>query len=297
MAALVGVFLVYQAQSFCLLATRPQIAQLRRLGLTAQEGALLILTDGLWMGCLGSVLGCWIGVGLSRFLIVMLTATLDDLYFSLEVQRVGVSGLSLLKGVVVGVGPPCWPFFPTPGRSIAIVPLALEWGPAWRRPPREPCSGSSGWVWAWIGGSSRVGQPPFLDGPSCGHDGSGRGIGVRYPHLASMANVALSRVLRGRVAVWVSLGLRQVQANITRTGVAVAALSLALAGVVSIETMVASFRITLNEWLELTLQSDIYVTLADHDAMRDGLFLPERFLQGYGRRGWRSMASQARKAL
>jgi putative ABC transport system permease protein len=279
MAALVGVFLIYQAQSFCLLATRPQLAQMRRLGLTPQEAGWIVFQDGLALGWLGSLLGCLAGVGVSHFLIKMLSATLDDLYFAMQVQEVFISPWSLAKGLLVGLGTAC----------LAVLPHAIS---VFLEPPallgmRSRMEGQTqialrrffwlGLALALLGGLS-LSQDFSLSVQLVALAALVTGMAALIPHSVAVLNTALTSLLSKRAPLWLSLGLRQVQSNMTRTGVAVAALSMALACVVSIETTVGSFRETLNEWLEQTLQSDIYMTLADRDALREGSYLPHAML-------------------
>jgi putative ABC transport system permease protein len=67
----------------------------------------------------------------------------------------------------------------------------------------------------------------------------------------------VARRLGGAVG---ALAVRGVTASLSRTGVAVAALMVALAATVGISVMVASFRGTVARWLETTLVADVYVS-------------------------------------
>src|SRR5690606_18648144 len=73
------------------------------------------------------------------------------------------------------------------------------------------------------------------------------------------------------------LAVRGVTASLSRTGVATAALAVAVATVIGIGMMITSFRGSLVEWLEATLTADLYVSLdgvaatADNDLIDDTL--------------------------
>src|SRR5690606_24035863 len=54
--------------------------------------------------------------------------------------------------------------------------------------------------------------------------------------------------------------------NLSRTGVAVVALSVAVSATIGISVMVGSFRLAVVDWLDGTLQSDLYVS-APHGGM------------------------------
>ena len=58
------------------------------------------------------------------------------------------------------------------------------------------------------------------------------------------------------------LAVRAARASLSRTGVAVTALSIAIATVIGIGVMIESFRGSVSHWLDGTLQSDFYLRLA-----------------------------------
>jgi putative ABC transport system permease protein len=70
------------------------------------------------------------------------------------------------------------------------------------------------------------------------------------------------------------LAARGIGAALSRTGMAVAALSLALAATVGMGIMIDSFRMTVADWLQQTLQGDLYVSIPDRDSERAATPLP-----------------------
>jgi putative ABC transport system permease protein len=64
----------------------------------------------------------------------------------------------------------------------------------------------------------------------------------------------------------VRLAIRGIGAALSRTGVAIAALMLAVATTVGVGIMVGSFRVTVQDWLAATLQADLYVSAPRADA-------------------------------
>jgi putative ABC transport system permease protein len=79
--------------------------------------------------------------------------------------------------------------------------------------------------------------------------------------------------LTGRVSPVARLAFGDVAASLSRTGVAVAALGMAVAAMIGVSIMVASFRESLRDWLQRTMRADIYVTAPGPGAGR-----PERRL-------------------
>jgi putative ABC transport system permease protein len=98
--------------------------------------------------------------------------------------------------------------------------------------------------------------------------------------VAAAAPAALyacaSALARSRLAAAppVRLALSGIAASLSRTGVAVAALAMAVAAMIGISIMVDSFRESLRDWLSHTLQADIYV-----GAPGPGFARPERRLE------------------
>ncbi len=78
----------------------------------------------------------------------------------------------------------------------------------------------------------------------------------------------------GRASPIARLAFGDIAASLSRTGVAVAALGMAVAAMIGVSIMVASFRESLHDWLRDTLQADIYVTAPGPGAAR-----PERRIE------------------
>lgn len=71
-----------------------------------------------------------------------------------------------------------------------------------------------------------------------------------------------------------SLAVGGIYRNISRTGLAIAALSIAVSATFGVDIMIGSFRSTVDQWLRTTLQSDVYVT-APSTATTTNARLPE----------------------
>jgi putative ABC transport system permease protein len=66
-----------------------------------------------------------------------------------------------------------------------------------------------------------------------------------------------------------SLAVRGVTSTLSRTGVATAALAVAVATVIGVGLMIGSFRGSVERWLEATLLADIYANVADWEVAAD----------------------------
>jgi len=67
-----------------------------------------------------------------------------------------------------------------------------------------------------------------------------------------------------------------VSASLSRTAVAVAALMIAVSVIIGVGVMVGSFRVTLERWLEHTLEADLYVSPASGRGVGELQLSPER---------------------
>ncbi|MEM6457234.1 MAG: ABC transporter permease, partial [Acidobacteriota bacterium] len=89
------------------------------------------------------------------------------------------------------------------------------------------------------------------------------GASAVVPGAVLIASRLAAPPLRRAFGILGAMAARGLAAHLSRTGVALAALVVAVATTVGVAVMVASFRVTLTDWLLLTLQSDAYVIPAD----------------------------------
>jgi putative ABC transport system permease protein len=85
----------------------------------------------------------------------------------------------------------------------------------------------------------------------------------------------LARAARRLGGPLASMATRGTTAALSRTGLAVIALAIALSAIVGIEVMITSFRGTVSDWLQRTLAADLYVTAPQRVAARHFAPLPE----------------------
>jgi putative ABC transport system permease protein len=90
--------------------------------------------------------------------------------------------------------------------------------------------------------------------------------------LRGLARVAAR--ITGRASPIARLAFGDIAASLSRTGVAVAALGMAVAAMIGVSIMVESFRESLRDWLGRTMRADVYVTAPGPGADR-----PERRLE------------------
>ncbi len=262
LALVVGMFLIYNTVTFSVIQRRPLFAVLRMLGATGGQLFALILGEAVLLALLGSVLGLGLGVLLGRGVVGLITQTINDFWFAVNVQGVSVPVASLLRGLAVGVGA---------ALLAALVP-AIE---AARTAPQSTLRRSTlesrvrrllPWlVVAWAALTLAGVALLWLRGGGLLTAFAGLfavliAAALLAPPLTA-ATMALVAPLTGRLLGALGrLAPRDITRSLSRTSIAVAALMTAVSVIVGVSIMVGSFRGTVIEWLDQTLQADIYVS-------------------------------------
>ena len=261
LALLVGALLIYGAVSFAVLQRRAILGVLRALGATRRDVLGIVLAEAAVLGLAGTACGLFLGVLIGRGLVGLVSRTINDLYFAVAVNEVSVPAATLAEALAVGLGTALiaalLPALDAAGRApqLALARSGLE-----RRAVR----------WA-----TRLAAAGALLCAAAGVTvlGSGRSLPAGFVALfllligvAALAPLAL-RVLAHTAARVVAqsspvarLACGDIAASLSRTGVAIAALGMALTAMIGVAIMVESFRESLREWLVQTMRADVYVS-------------------------------------
>ncbi|MCC6800509.1 MAG: FtsX-like permease family protein, partial [Anaerolineae bacterium] len=104
LALLIGVFLIYNTVTFSVVQRRPMIGILRAIGATRRQIFALILAEAVLLGFIGTIIGLGLGIVLGRSAVGLVAQTVNDLYFRVSVERVVVPPDTLLRGLLIGLG-------------------------------------------------------------------------------------------------------------------------------------------------------------------------------------------------
>lgn len=263
LALMVGMFLVYNTVTFSVVQRRELIGQLRATGVTRGEIFTLVLAEAALVALLAVAVGLALGVGLAEQLVGLVSRTINDLYFRVNVSTLTITPWVLAKAAVVGLAAALAAATVPALEATRVAPRAamarsLLEGRLRRRLPLASLAGAAGLLLAavlvWLPGDSpAVGFAALFV------------LVFGCALLAPGATVMLLRMLRP-ISQWSGgwlgrLALRGVAANLSRTAVAVAALMVALSATVGVGVMVDSFRRSVSSWLDLTMRADMYVGL------------------------------------
>ncbi len=298
LALLIGVFLIYNTMTFSVVRRRQTIGILRAIGATRWNIASRILLEAALLGAAASATGIVLGLILAKTLTALTAQTVNDLYFETEVTAISVDGLNLAKAWILGVLATVF---------AAMLP-AIE---ATRTEPRAALSRAdletrAGRWSRWALGVGVVAMflsvlllvvpgnllLPAFAGLFFLIVGLALMIPLLVPSLVRLA-LPLIKKIGGFDAL---MGARYIIRSTSRTGVAVAALAVAVSATMGVAIMISSFRLSLIDWLETRLRADVYVT-ADSGTSLDSSFVDRvKSIEGVRNVGfgnWTSLASDA----
>ncbi|MGR8978870.1 MAG: FtsX-like permease family protein [Gammaproteobacteria bacterium] len=263
LSLLVGMFLIYNTMTFLVMQRRRLIGSLRAIGVTRREIFAMILAEAMMLALIGTVVGIGLGVALGKGLLQLISGTINAFYFRLDAAPLLVDPALIGKGAVLGFA----------ATLLAVLPPAIE---ATRFSPvrimiRSQLEYGVRRVIKAVGLISVV----FILGGLALSFFSGRsiewgltgifllifGFALLTPQMTLLLMNLIERVFGRFMGALARLPARMVSAEISRTGIAIAALMIAVSATIGMDLMIGSFRQTVGDWLKTTLRADLYVSL------------------------------------
>jgi len=263
-ALFVGMFLVYNTMSVSVVRQRRQIGILRALGASRDQILLAISAEGWLIGVLGSGLGIVLGMALSRVTLGAVSQTVSSLYAFVRPNPVHLPTTLAVQAFILGCGtalfssvlPALEASTVTPGETLALGILER------RHRPLVLSGVGLGLLLLAYGlsqGSPVGGRPVFGYGASLSLL---LGTSLVCPGLLLAFQAMLARIFSstGPLTGWLAAG--NLGRALRRNAVTIAAMVVGLAMLVSVSTMIQSFRRTVEVWIEQTIRADLYVSRA-----------------------------------
>lgn len=254
----VGLFLVHTSTLASLVRRRAEFGVLRCLGATRAQVLGLILGEVALLGVLGVLIGVPVGYGLARANVHTVSRTLSSIYLLAEIEQMRLPAWLVVLAAAVGIG----------GAASGSLPAALEMS---RDDPRtllapytlhERAGWSAPRQAAWglllLAGASLWAVGPGRDWKPAGFV-LGVALLVALPLSCPLAIREACRHVRVG-GFGLGFSLRTLAQRLQTTSFAVAALTVAVSMLVGMTLMIGSFRSTLEQWLETTMQADLYVS-------------------------------------
>ena len=263
---IVGMILIYNTLNIAVVRRRTEIGALRTLGTSRRTIRWMFLIEATAFGVVGAALGIWLGELLATASGALVSRTIAALYTGAagggtvdsQADPVLYLEMLLLGGVLAGVsgtGPAL--------RATQVSPVeALRenvMGRASGRKLRFQVAGGGATI--LLGAILSFG--PAIDGfPFLGYAAGVSfiaGFGLLSPLLVrgllKLIRIPFIRLLpvEGRLAI------QTIEGSLGRVVVAVMSLAIAVAMLISVAIMVASFRDTVIVWIDQTLKGDLYL--------------------------------------
>jgi putative ABC transport system permease protein len=260
---LVGMFLVYNTESFLVLQRHLLFRRLRELGVTSSELLLGIAIEALVIGVIASALGVILGIVLSNVLLDLATRTRRDFYDAVATQDLSLSATMLGLCFAGGIAATLAAALP-PGLGAARAPL------------RESLYLSA----------ARSTRADLIVRSLASVSLALLGLGGLLPLSPLWRDFAMLFLVLAVVAIWLPFCLTGLALPVQHTlrklrlwpeqlGIAIslhsrrrvdpATVALCLAAAVSLgmQLMTSSFRQAVDDWLTRLLRADFYVTATD----------------------------------
>jgi putative ABC transport system permease protein len=267
-ALFTGAFLVFSTQALGVVRRRAQFAMLRVLGLTRGQLLRQILLEGALLGLLGSLSGLAIGYAMASGALHFFGSDLGGGYFPGVQPQVGfeplASAIFLALGIAVSVlgslAPALEAASARPATALkagaeegALARLATPW-------PALVCLAVAALL-------TQV--PPWFDAPIGGYVAVALlligGIAL-MPRVTAFIFGAASRAFSARRhgGAASTLALARLANAPGHASIAMGGVLSSFALIVAMAIMVASFRVSVEDWLVHLLSADLYVRVAEN---------------------------------
>ncbi len=262
LALVVGMFLIYNTVTFSVIQRRQLFGTLRCLGVTQGQLFQLIMGESLVLSIVGSILGLGLGIVLGRSIVGLITQSINDFYFVVYVRDISLSNVTLIKGMVIGIFAALF---------ASLIPALEAMGTSPNSSlKRSTLEGKVQQILPWLvlaWGLFTIGGIGLLSLKNGGLVIAFGGLfaillaaALLTPPLTAALMQGLTPVFNGLLGVIGKMAPRDITRSLSRTSVAIASLMVAVSVIVGVSVMVGSFRTTVVQWLDQTLQADIYVT-------------------------------------
>ncbi len=267
LALMVGLFIIYNGMSFSVVQRREMFGVLRVLGVTGKELTWIIYTEALLLGVIGTILGLLLGIALGYGLLGLVTQTVSNLYVDVDNATLSISFFSLVKGVTLGIGATALAAILPAREAMHIAPqlsmqkMHVELG-MHKRLPRLTLSGvlllilSISLLFVFTQSLILSFVSLFL-------------LVIAYSLLVPQAVIWITVPLRAILGYLFGLkgrmAVHSISRSLSRTSVAMAALTVAVATTLGITIMIESFRTSVDTWITQSMRADIYLSIPSID--------------------------------
>ena len=280
LALIVGLFLIYNTMTFSVVQRKVLIGTLRSIGVTSNEISKIIIREAFIIGVIGTIVGFAAAYFISKFLIVFISRTINDLYYVVSVREIYISPMIIFKGAALGIIATVLSAIKPAKEASNVHPRS-----AMIRSEQESSLIKKVPLMSVVGILFIIAGSAILLIPSKNIWLSYFGIlpiiigfALSTPLIIIIVEKMFSPVYKKLFGITGKIASRSIIQNISRTYVAIAALALAVAATVGVGTMISSFRNTVVDWLEARLNADVFISAPSLISRRNNAVLSEDIL-------------------
>lgn len=280
LALLIGQFLIYNTMTTAIIRRRPEIGILRAIGSTRKQLALLWFAEALAYGLLGAILGVGAGLGVAQLSLGFFSENISNLYEAIDLRSLHFSRSTIVLGILSG---------PFATALAAILPIreALRISPvdAARvdRPPQNPQQTVTRLLFAGMALLTVTMLTNAVIESAGLYLGAALQLGLTlgFALCAPWGIVKLTVFARPFIG-WILgpsgyLAGDNIVKSPIRSGITVAALMVAVGGVLSISALVFSLKSTISTWLDNVLTGDYYISASSPLGGQNGTLIDRSF--------------------
>jgi putative ABC transport system permease protein len=262
-ALLTGCFLVYNTMGIAVLRRRRSLGVLRALGFSRRQVATLVVGEAALLGAAGGLLGTLAGGALSRAAVVAMARTVSQLYAFVRPEPPALTAGTVVLGLLAGLVAALLAAVGPARLAVAVSPReAMTSAPLLRRP--RTAAAAAGGV-ALLGLGLLLARPGPIGTPPVGGYLAALAVvlgGALLTPALLLALAAAGRILLPALPVPASLALLSLRRAVRRNAVAASAMMVGLAMLVSVSTMIRSFRATVEAWIGQSVRADFVLSPA-----------------------------------
>jgi len=263
LSLLVGMFLIYNTMTFLVMQRRRLIGSLRSIGVTRRQIFKLIIGEALLLAAIGTLIGIVLGIALGQGLLYLISGTINAIYFHIDAASLMITPLQLGKGALLGISATLLAVLPPAFEATRISPVTVLVRSQLESGIRRLIKAANLISGVFILGGMAL---ALLSGKSIVLGLASIflllfGFAMMTPAMTLMFMKLIERVFGRLSGILVRLPARMVSAEISRTGIAIAALMIAVSATIGMDLMIGSFRQTVADWVQTSLRADLYVSL------------------------------------
>jgi putative ABC transport system permease protein len=269
-ALVVGAFLIYNTISISVVRRRNEIGVVRALGGSRSIILSAFLGEAASLGLAGALLALPLSRLMAAGAVKLMALTVESLYVSSRPGSIDLTPHSVALAILIGVGVAVASAL-SPAREAMLVPPVDAMSHGRREYTAQMHKGRDLLIAILLAAAAVLASqlPPVARKPLFGYLAALLLIiaaAYAIPALVSFLCSLTAQSLRKLLGAEGLLASRSLAASLNRTSVLVAALSTAIAMMVSVGIMVGSFRQTVVTWMNGQLPADLYIRPAGSPA-------------------------------